>query len=210
MLKVGITGGIGSGKTSMCKLFSLLDIPIYHADVRAKELMVSDPRLKRKIRIIFGDEAYLPDGKLNRSHIANIVFYNKSKLEALNDLVHPAVAEDSLRWHNSQSDVPYTLKDAALLFESHSYRALDYIITVFAPEELRIKRVMARDGLQEHEVKARIRRQMSEEEKMKMADFVLYNGRKDKLIPQIVHIHDQLLEKGGFYENWTGSWFRQY
>ena len=116
-LKVGITGGIGSGKTTVCKIFETLGIPVYYADDRAKTLMVEDEKLISDIKNIFGVEAYSPNGELNRKHIADIAFHNLLKLKELNAVVHPAVLEDGNRWHAEQKDVPYTLKEAALIFE---------------------------------------------------------------------------------------------
>ncbi|MCO6478619.1 MAG: dephospho-CoA kinase [Phaeodactylibacter sp.] len=193
MLKVGITGGIGSGKTTACKVFETLGIPVYYADSQAKQLMVSDPRLVAGIKALFGPESYLRDGALNRPFIAQQVFSNDEKLKQLNALVHPAVAEDAERWHHAQENVPYTLKEAALLFESGSYKQLDKLITVSAPEKLRIQRVMERDGVSAEEVRARMKKQMPEEEKVKRSDFVIYNDGAHFLIRQVLDIHRALL-----------------
>lgn len=193
ILKVGITGGIGSGKTTACKVFETLGIPVYYADSQAKQLMVSDPRLVAGIKALFGPESYLRDGALNRPFIAQQVFSNDEKLKQLNALVHPAVAEDAERWHHAQENVPYTLKEAALLFESGSYKQLDKLITVSAPEKLRIQRVMERDGVSAEEVRARMKKQMPEEEKVKRSDFVIYNDGAHFLIRQVLDIHRALL-----------------
>lgn len=196
-LKVGITGGIGSGKTTACQIFERLGIPVYYADAAAKRLMVEQNDLVKAIKQLFGSEAYYSDGSLNRLHIASIAFEDKSKLEQLNQLVHPAVARDSLIWHQNQEGVPYTLKEAALLFESGSYKALDYVIVVTAPETLRIQRVVERDQTTEAAVKARIKQQMPESEKVAMADFVIQNDSTQLLVPQIIGIHQELLKKSG-------------
>lgn len=193
ILKVGITGGIGSGKTTVCKIFELLGIPVYYADGQAKQLMVSDPRLVAGVKKLFGPDSYLPNGALNRPFIAQKVFSDDQKLEQLNRLVHPAVAEDSDRWHHAQEDVPYTLKEAALLFESGNHKQLDKLITVFAPEELRIRRVVERDHSSPEEVRERMAKQMPEEEKMKRSDFVVHNDGKHSLIRQVLDIHHALL-----------------
>ena len=193
-LKIGITGGIGSGKTTVCKIFETLGIPVYYADDRAKALMVEDVILIDKIKKTFGEEAYLPDGTLNRQHISNIAFHNPLKLKELNAAVHPAVLRDGERWHEAQKDVPYTLKEAALLFESNSHTVLDKIITVFTPKELRIDRVLLRGGLTRAEIEARIAKQMPDEEKVKQADFVIYNDGEKALIPQVLIIHKALLQ----------------
>jgi len=189
MQHLGITGGIGSGKTTVCKIFETLGIPVYYADDRAKYLMSHDPVLIAGIIELFGSEAFLEPHLLNRAHIAQVAFNDKEKLNQLNALVHPAVAQDGLNWQAAQHNVPYTLKEAALLFESGSYRTLDKIIVVAAPLELRIQRVMARDEAKREEVEARISKQMPEAEKVKLADFVINNDGKSPLISQVMAIH---------------------
>ena len=192
MQHLGITGGIGSGKTTVCKIFETLGIPVYYADERAKYLMSHDPKLIAGITELFGQEAFLEPQVLNRAHIAQIAFNDKEKLNQLNALVHPAVAQDGLNWQAAQQNVPYTLKEAALLFESGSYRTLDKIIVVAAPLELRIQRVMARDGAKREEVEARISKQMPEEVKVSLADFIVNNDGVHALIPQVMAIHAKL------------------
>jgi dephospho-CoA kinase len=189
ILKVGITGGIGSGKTTVCQIFETLGIPVYYADQRAKWLMVHDPALVAGIKQLLGDKAYLPDGSLDRAYIAQRVFNATDLLQQLNQLVHPAVAEDGERWHCAQTGVPYTLKEAALLFESGTYQAMDKMITVFAPEEMRLQRVLARDGGEPDAVRARMKNQMPDEEKMRRADFVIYNDGRRSLVQQVLEIH---------------------
>lgn len=191
MLKIGITGGIGSGKTTVCQIFETLGIPVYYADDRAKRLMTEDPILKRQIVELFGQEAYQKDGSLNRKHIADIVFNNKAQLARLNAAVHPAVGRDANAWHDAQN-APYTLREAALLFEAGSFRQMDKVITVTAPEEVRIARVMKRDQTTEEAVRARMDKQMPEAEKVERADFVIHNDGKHSLISQVLDIHRQL------------------
>ena len=193
ILKVGITGGIGSGKTTVCKVFEALGIPVYYADWHARQLMVNAPRLVAGVKELFGPDAYLEDGALNRPYIAEKVFNNDKNLQQLNHLVHPAVAEDADRWHHAQENVPYTLKEAALLFESGINKQLDKVITVFAPEELRLQRVIARDKVSAKEVRARMVKQMPEAEKLKLADFVVYNDGAHSLVRQVWDIHQALL-----------------
>jgi dephospho-CoA kinase len=189
--QVGITGGIGSGKSTISKLFGFLGIPVFFADEEAKKLMVEDQELIGKIKATFGDEAYL--GKeLNRAYLAKLVFKNKAMLEQLNTIVHPALGKRYERWHEMQQDVPYTLKEAAILFEMGGAEAMDKIITVFAPEALRIKRVMERDGATEQAVRDRISKQMPDEEKVKRADFVIINDGQHSLIQQVLDIHKLL------------------
>lgn len=192
MLKIGITGGIGSGKTTVCKIFESLGIPVYFADDRAKALMVEDQKLVRQIKKLLGNEAYSSDGSLHREFIARIVFKDPKKLKQLNALVHPAVGKDGLQWQATQLEVPYTLKEAALLIESGSYKFLDYLITVWAPRELRIKRVMKRDDTTREAIEARMSKQMSEFEKLDLADFVIINDGKHSLIKQVIRLHRRL------------------
>lgn len=192
-LKIGITGGIGSGKTTVCRIFAEMDIPVYYADDRAKELMVNNLEVVTKLKALFGKNAYLNDGSLNRQHISNIVFSNKEMLEKLNAIVHPAVHEDGIAWQKAQKNVPYTLKEAALLFEAGSYKALDKMITVFAPKEIRLERVVARDQTTRAAVEARMDKQMDDLKKMHLADYVIFNDGKHPLIPQIHRLHRRLM-----------------
>lgn len=166
---VGLTGGIGSGKTTVTKYFAELGIPIYIADEEAKKITETDPNVIEKIKMVFGDEAYV-NGKYNRKYIADIVFKDKKKLNQLNTIIHPALFNHFNQWHQKQN-TPYVIKEAAILFESGAYKDCDYIITVTAPEEIRIQRVIERDGITETMVKNRIDNQMSEEEKIQRADF---------------------------------------
>ncbi len=191
-LQIGITGGIGSGKTLVSKIFACLGIPVYDADSHAKELMTTDGILVSQIKKEFGDLSYLSDGALNRKYLSEVVFNNQERLDILNKLVHPRVAENYTQWVKRNSDQVYILKEAALLFETGSYQALNKIIVVHAPEEVRIKRVMHRDGRAEQQVKEIIRKQMSEEEKLKRADFILYNDESSLIIPQVLTLHNQL------------------
>ena len=192
MLKVGITGGIGSGKTTVCQIFATLGIPIYYADVRAKELMVSDADLIQQIKKLFGDNAY-HEGELNRKYIAEKAFHDKNLLQQLNAIVHPAVFQDTLNWFQTHHDKAYTLYEAAIMFESGSYKLMDKMISVFAPLEDRISRTMKRDHISREEVLERVDKQMPEEEKMKRADFVIYNDHSQPLIQQVLTIHQQLI-----------------
>lgn len=193
MKKVGITGGIGSGKTTVCRIFQILGIPVYSADDRAKELMTDDKELRRQITTIFGEKAYTADGSLDRKHLSSIVFSDKNKLKELEAVVHPAIHHDGENWHKSQKNVPYTLKEAALLIENGSYKAFDKMIMVYTPEEMRIERVMARDNTPREAVEARIKAQMSDEEKKELCDFVIYNDGKKGLIMQVLAVHKMLI-----------------
>jgi dephospho-CoA kinase len=194
-LQIGITGGIGSGKSLVCKIFSCLGIPIYDADSRAKSLMTTDGILVQQIKTEFGSLAYHEDGSLNRSYVSQAVFNDADKLKALNELVHPRVALDGEKWVEEQSEKKYVLREAALLFESGSYKRMDKIIVVTAPEPLRVKRVLERDKQRsEEEVIKIIRNQLSEEEKVKKADYVLRNDETQLLVPQVVVLHQEFLK----------------
>lgn len=190
MLLIGLTGGIGSGKSTVAKVFETLGIPVYYADDAAKRLMNTNPSLKQEIVRHFGTESY-KDGILNRAYIASIVFGNKEKLNQLNSLVHPATIEDSQQWVNQQT-APYIIREAALLFESGASKGLDYVIGVSAPLPLRIQRVMQRDGLSKGEIEQRISRQMDEEEKMRLCDFVINNDEQTLIITQILELDKKL------------------
>ena len=196
MLKVGITGGIGSGKTTACRLFEQLGVPVYYADDRAKWLQNNEPSLISEIKEIFGTHIYI-NGELNKVELGKIVFSDKKKLEALNAIVHPAVFKDAAEWQEKQQKkaVAYTLKEAALLFETGSYKTLDKIIVVSAPLELRIERVMSRDKLSREEVIKRINNQMPQEEKEKMADFVLNNLSLQNLEREVLNLHHLIKDK---------------
>jgi len=194
MLHIGITGGIGSGKTTVCRIFEKLGIPVYYADTRARQLMTEDPELKAGIVELLGKDAYLENGELNRPWIARRVFDNPDLLKKLNGLVHPAVARDGLLWQekHSRTHVPFTLKEAALLFESGTHALLDKIIVVKAPEQVRIQRVVNRDKVSGEEVRKRMRQQMPEEEKVARADYVIDNSGEQLLLPQVVSLYQHL------------------
>lgn len=194
MLKIGLTGGIGSGKTTVAKVLEVLGVPVYYADEAAKELMHSNELLKQQLILHFGKETYFEDGQLNRKHLSSIVFNNKEKLELLNNLVHPATIADAKEWFNKQHS-PYVVKEAALLFESGTAEGLDYIIGVTAPAALRIKRVMDRDDVTADEVKRRMANQVDEALKMKLCDFVLHNNEQELLLPQVLALHKELIKR---------------
>jgi dephospho-CoA kinase len=191
LLKLGITGGIGSGKTTVCAIFERLGVPVYYSDKRAKDLMEEDKQLVLQIRNLFGESAYNEDKSLNRVYIAEQVFGNESKLLALNELVHPAVKKDYESWASilENKGYPYCIKEAALLVESGSYKDLDKLIVVTAPIEDRISRVIARDGTTAEQVKKRIDAQLPDEQKLKLADYVIINDKATDLVPQVTKIH---------------------
>ncbi len=192
-LKVGVTGGIGSGKSTVCRIFSLLGIPVYDADSRAKWLMVHQPDLVREIKSLFGDESY-ENGRLNRSYIASLTFNDSSRLKKLNSLVHPAVGRDFEQWYHS-SQGPYVIKEAALLIESGSYKTLDYLINVQAPESLRMKRVLSRDRHRdEQQVRDIMDKQLTDRERAEYADLTIDNGGEQMLIPQVMEADRMIRE----------------
>lgn len=192
---VGITGGIGSGKSIVTKIFSLLGVPIYDADSRAKWLMENDAKLIQSIKEAFSDKAYLENGKLNRPWLASEVFSNPEKTELINSLVHPWVGEDGKQWVAANANHPYLIKEAALMYESGSYKELDFVIAVYAPERIRIRRVLLRDvNRSSEDVKNIIARQMPEEEKKRKAQAVIVNDDQRLVIPQVITLHKQLLK----------------
>lgn len=188
LLKIGITGGIGSGKSRVASIFESLGYKIYLADDRAKVLMHSDPEVVASVTKVFGADAYYPDGQLNRAYLGGIVFNDPQKLQELNRIVHPATGRDFQHW---VSEIPdsynkrLVFKEAAILFESGAYLAADGVITVYAPKSIRIERVMSRDNTDEASVLARMDKQWPENEKIQRADFVIVNDGKNLLAPQV-------------------------
>lgn len=190
-LKIGLTGGIGSGKTTIAKMFEALGIPVYYADNATKELYQTDGTLKEKLIQTFGDNTYR-NGIFNPQHLRDIVFNDPEKLEQLNQIVHPATIQDAQLWLNKQT-APYVIKEAALIFESGSQRDLDLNIGVTAPLEIRINRVIKRDGLTKQEILARMSRQIDDNIKMRLCDEVILNDDKTPLLPQVLALHEKLL-----------------
>jgi len=191
MLKIGLTGGIGSGKSTVAETFAQLGIAIYLSDDRAKALMVNNEELKSAIISLFGEESY-KSGQLNRSYIATKVFSDKMELEKLNALVHPELKKDFDLWCVDQTS-PYIIKEAAILFESGANRGLDKVILVEAPQELRINRVMNRDKVSYESVLARIDKQWSDERKKSVSDYVVMNDEKCSVLEQVLKVHNELI-----------------
>lgn len=194
-LEVGITGGIGSGKSLICRIFQVLYTPVYDADSHAKELMTTDGILVSQIKKEFGDLSYHPDGSLNRSYLAEHVFFSEEKLAKLNGMVHPRVAVDYTNWVSLQTGKRYVLKEAALLFEAGSDKLLDKIIVVSAPERVRQTRVLKRDAHRTVEqFKGIVEKQMPEGEKLKLADYIIVNDDTTLVIPQVLKLHDEFMQ----------------
>lgn len=193
MLRVGITGGIGSGKTTVCRVFAALGIPVFHADDAAKKLMIEDDALKQRIIFLLGEEAY-QDGQPNNAYISSIIFSQPEKLTELNALVHPVTIDYADRWFTAQAGkAPYAIKEAAIFFESGSDKYVDVMIGIYAPQEIRIARAAHRSNLSFADIKARIARQMNEEEKMARCQYVITNDDVQAVLPQVLNIHRQLL-----------------
>jgi len=195
MLKIGITGGIGSGKSTVCRVFSALGIPVFEADRIAKDLMNTDEEIREKLVNLFGAPVYLPEGVVDRKYLAGIVFNDSSLLAQLNAIVHPVVRRTFFDWCDKQKS-PYIIHEAAILFESGFYKMMDKTITVVTNENERRQRVMKRDGLTLELVKERIRNQWSDEERIKLADFVIGNNDDELIIPQIIEIDKKIRANG--------------
>ncbi len=194
MLKIGITGGIGTGKSIVCRLFELLGVPVYDSDLRAKHVMANNAVLKQELINAFGPETFNEQG-LNRVFLGSLVFPDPKKLAQLNALVHPHVKQDFIDWAAAQPKAPYVLKEAALMFETEAYRQVDQMITVFAPLEVRLKRLKLRDTHRtEADIMHIIGKQLPEEEKVRRADHVIYNNDSELVIPQVLKLHQEFLE----------------
>lgn len=191
MKVIGLTGGIGSGKSTVARMFELLNVPVYYADQEAKRLMTSSADLKLGIRQLFGEGAYIND-RLNRGYIADIVFRDKEKLKALNALVHPEVRKDFLHWVDIQ-DAPYVIQENPLIFEKNDQGSFDKVIVVTADKEVRIQRIIERDGLSKDQVLDRMANQLDDAKKTELADFLIYNETLAHTKIQVNAIHQQLL-----------------
>lgn len=191
MLKIGLTGGIGSGKSTVAKVFQTLGVPVYDADATAKKIMNENAVLKEQLMAAFGEETY-SDGPLNKVYLSTIVFGNEAKLKKLNSIVHPIVIKAGEDWMAAQTTT-YAIKEAAIFFESGSAADLDYMIGVYAPQPLRIFRSIKRDNSTRQQVQARMDQQLNEEIKMKLCDFVINNDEQQLLLPQVLALHERFL-----------------
>jgi dephospho-CoA kinase len=196
MMKIGITGSIGSGKTTVCKAFEALGVPVYYADNRAIEILEQNRKVISAVKKLFGKNIYDTKGRLKRKEVAQIVFSNKQKLKQYNALVHPVVLKNFERWAKKQKNVSYILKEAALLFEAGADKELDFVICVTAPEKLRIQRVMHRDGVKKADVLKRMKNQMSQKEKLSRSLLQIRNDGKTSLTKQVYDIHEAILMIG--------------
>jgi len=193
MLSIGISGGIGSGKTLVCTIFKILGISVYNSDLEAKRIMETNEQVKKEIINLLGEESYLNNQTLNRKFIAEKIFNHTELLSGINQIVHPAVREDAEIWSKKiPQDNSYFLRESAILFETGIYKQLDYNILVIAPKEIRIQRIADRDKLSEVDIAIRMNQQWSDEQKIPLSNFVVINDGKTFLIPQVLKIHQSL------------------
>jgi len=185
---IGITGGIGSGKSVVANICKILGYAVYDADKEARKILDFDLSVKAAVKTLLGETAFLPDGLPDRTLISAIVFEHPEKLEALNKIIHPAINKHFHEWKNNQETVRLLFKEAAIMFESGSYRDMDFIITVTAPVDLRIQRVMRRDGKSESQIKKIMEKQLDEMELKKRSNFIIINDDEHLLIPQVLKI----------------------
>lgn len=193
MLKVGITGGIGSGKSVVCRVFETLGIPVFDADAAAKYIMEHDKTVIAAIKQLFGNEAY-NSNQPDRQQIASLVFGKPALLQQLNQIIHPAVLTFGNEWMNKQS-APYTIKEAAIFFESGSYTQMDIMVGVYAPKAIRLERALKRDGATEEKILQRMANQMAEDEKMSRCNYIINNYGSHAIIPQVLELHQVFLQK---------------
>ncbi len=193
MKLVGLTGGIGSGKSTVAKIFKLLDIPVFDSDQEAKRLMTSDQELRNSIILEFGPDAYLNSAEVNRQYLASVVFNNRKKLDTLNSLVHPIVRQYIKKWANEQKS-RYVIVESALLFEYNLYKNFDAVITVIASTDIRIQRVMQRSNLSYEEILKRVQNQVDDSVRYQKSTHIIENNNHNLLIPQVLTINNQLWE----------------
>jgi dephospho-CoA kinase len=194
MIKVGITGGIGSGKSLICKVFSMLGVPVYNADDRARYLMSHNAEIRKDLISVFGEEIYSGE-ELNRSRLADYIFVDPGLLARVNKIVHPRVGDDFVHWCNSHSGVPFTIQESAILFESNAFQLFDYVILVTAPQEIRIQRVLNRPDTDREKILRIMKNQLPEDEKIARSHFVLKNDGTTLILPRILSIYTELSNK---------------
>jgi dephospho-CoA kinase len=194
-LKVGVTGGIGSGKSLVCKIFKVLQIPVFDADTEARKLMDHNHDIRKELIALLGKNIYTGQGTLDRKKMADIIFNDREIIQKVNKIIHPAVRKQFVAWWQNQN-TDYIIQEAAILFESGAYQLMDFNILITAPEELRIERVMERDGISRKQVIVRMTNQWNDEKKVKLADFIIHNDESDFLTTQILEIHKKILTHG--------------
>ena len=194
MLVVGITGGIGSGKTTVCKIFDLLGVPVFYADVEAKKLY-DDKKVRLKVEKLFGKKVFGKGKKIDKKKVAEIVFSDKKLLAKLNAIIHPEVAQKFNEWKKKQKTAKYVIKEAAIMIESGSYTSLDFLVSVISSKELRIKRVMSRNNMSLVDINKRIKEQISDKERAKYSDAIILNDEKHSLIEQVLKFHAKISGK---------------
>jgi len=192
MVRVGITGGIGSGKTIVASVFERIGVPVFYADAEAAHITNSHPDLIRSLKENFGADIIGSDGTPDRKKLREVIFHDEGKRKAINSLIHPLVKQRFESWCSEHQHFPIVMKEAAILFESGSDKGLNKVIVVAAPEDLRIQRVMKRDGVDEGHVRAVMKNQMPESEKTCLADFVIHNDEEQLLVPQVLRVHSIL------------------
>lgn len=195
MIRLGITGNIGSGKSTVSKIFQSLGVPVFVSDIVAKELMESDSEIQKKIIQLLGTESYFSDGSLNRKYIATLVFSDEQLLHSLNSIVHPATEDLYKEWCERYSNEVYTVKEAAILFESGTYKSCDQILTVACKSDTALKRAMKRDGSSLDQVQKRLSNQMSQDEKISRSNYVIWNDDDCMILSEVIKIHEMLLKK---------------
>lgn len=193
MLTIGITGGIGSGKSTVCRIFRVLGAPVFQADLVARKLQDEDPEIRGRLMELFDPEIYTENGLLNRKKLAEIIFNNHLLLEEVNKLIHPAVHREFKKWKEQMFKFPYVLYEAAILFETGNFRSFDYTILVVADQQERIERVMKRDNLSSEAILQRMNNQMKDAEKIILADFIIENNDNQLIMPQVLKL-DQFLK----------------
>jgi dephospho-CoA kinase len=194
MLKVGVTGGIGSGKTLICNVFEKFDVPVFNADSVAKSIINNDNDVVSRFKELFGTDIYT-DNQINSKKLADLIFNNKEIIQQVNSIVHPKVREYFTKWCEQYQTKPYVIQEAAILFESNAYKQLDFTINVHASKETRLKRVMLRDNVSEEKVIERMKNQLSDEQRLKLADFTIENDNNTMVLPQIIKVHNQLIKE---------------
>jgi dephospho-CoA kinase len=195
MIKVAVTGGIGSGKTTVCRIFNILGIPVFNADVEAKKIMEKDLDVIKNLIDFFGADIYLENGVLDRKKLAAIIFNDKIALRNVNSIVHPAVHRYFEQWAQNQAS-PYVIEETAIVFETGGSEKFDFVVVVTAPLDEKLNRVMIRDGSTRDQVLERIKNQWSDEEKIKRAQYTVYGGDEQFLIPQVIEIHKNIIRNG--------------